>query len=127
MLELRPICEHCNVALPTESLEVRTCLFECTLCATCVEKILGNVCSNCGDRFVPRPVRSLKNWRGDNVLGAYPASTTVKHRPVDLKAHAQFAERVNVILQRNRSWPRLTKSGSCGLRSPSRRGRLLTP
>jgi hypothetical protein len=48
MLELRPTCEHCNQALPPNSIEARICTFECTLCAACVESVLGNVCPNCG-------------------------------------------------------------------------------
>ena len=50
-LALLPACEYCNKALPTDSLEARTCSFECTFCATCVEKVLGNVCPNCGGGF----------------------------------------------------------------------------
>ena len=97
MLELRPTCENCNVGLPPGSVNARICSFECTFCAACVEKILGNVCPNCGGGFVPRPVRSSKNWKADNFLGVYPASTKVKHRPVDLKAHTQFAAGLKTI------------------------------
>ena len=64
MLELRPTCEHCNVALLPESVEARICSFECRFCAACVEQILANVCPNCGGGFVPRPVRPAKNGRG---------------------------------------------------------------
>ena len=35
MLELRPSCEHCNKALPPDSLEARICSFECTFCVAC--------------------------------------------------------------------------------------------
>lgn len=48
MLELRPTCENCNKPLPPASLEARICTYECTFCATCVDKILDNVCPNCG-------------------------------------------------------------------------------
>ena len=88
MLELRPTCEHCNKALPPASLEARICSFECTFCAACVEGLLGNVCPNCGGGFAPRPVRPAANWKGSNGLERYPASLTVKHRPVDTAAHA---------------------------------------
>ena len=91
MLELRPTCEHCNKALPPRSLEARICSFECTFCATCVETILGGVCPNCGGGFVPRPIRPSTNWKGDNCLDKYPASTKVKHRPVDRAVHEAFA------------------------------------
>ncbi|HZC81393.1 MAG TPA: DUF1272 domain-containing protein [Nitrospiraceae bacterium] len=97
MLELRPTCEHCNVALPPDSLDARICPFECTFCAACVEKLLGNVCSNCGGGFVPRPIRPVENWKGDNFLAVYPASNKVRHSPVDPKAHTQLAERLKTI------------------------------
>jgi hypothetical protein len=90
MLELRPTCENCNKALPPSSVEARICTYECTFCAACVEK-LENVCPNCGGGFVPRPIRPANNWKGDNYLGKDPASTKIKHRPVDGAAHARFA------------------------------------
>ena len=92
MLELRPTCENCNKALPPAALDARICSFECTFCAACVDGVLGNVCPNCGGGFVPRPCRPATNWKGDNFLGRYPASTAVKHRPVDGPAHALFAQ-----------------------------------
>ena len=67
------------------------CSFECTFCAHCVNSVLGNVCPNCGGGFTPRPIRPARNWKGDNFLGRHPASTTPKHRPVDVAAHAAFA------------------------------------
>ena len=97
MLELRPSCEHCNKALPPDSLEARICSFECTFCAKCVETVLQNVCPNCGGGFVPRPIRPSRNRKGDNYLGRYPASTKVKHRPVDAAAHASFAATIRPI------------------------------
>ncbi len=89
MLELRPTCEHCNRALPPDSAEARICSFECTFCAACVA-LLGNVCPNCGGGFVPRPVRPARDLKGGNFLGTYPAGTVVRHRPVDVAAHAAF-------------------------------------
>jgi hypothetical protein len=102
MLELRPSCEHCKKALPPESTDARICSFECTFCAACVEQVLGNVCPNCGGGFVPRPVRPKRNWKGDNFLGAYPAGTKPKHRPVDLATHAQFAASLQQIAPEDR-------------------------
>lgn len=102
MLELRPTCEHCNKVLPPSSLEARICSFECTFCATCVTELLGNVCPNCGGGFVPRPIRPAKNWKGENFLGKYPASTTVKHRPVDLDAHQSFAAPIKDLAPEHR-------------------------
>jgi hypothetical protein len=91
MLELRPTCEHCNKALPPDSLEARICSYECTFCAACVEEVSKNVCPNCGGGFAPRPIRPSKNWKDDNFLGKDPASAQAKHRPVDPAAHARFA------------------------------------
>jgi uncharacterized protein len=92
MLELRPCCEHCAVALPPESLEARICSFECTFCVACAEGLLGNVCPNCGGGFVPRPVRPTRDWKCGNSLANYPGRTEPKHRPVDLDAHALLVQ-----------------------------------
>jgi hypothetical protein len=97
VLELRPTCEHCNRALPPDALDARICSYECTFCAACVETVLENVCPNCGGGFVPRPIRPSKNWKGDNFLGKDPASTTVKHRPVDLASHVRFAAVIKTV------------------------------
>ena len=102
MLELRPACEHCNKPLPPDSVEARICSYECTFCAACAENLLDNVCPNCGGGFVPRPVRPSKNWKGNNFLGKDPASTTIRHRPVDLQAHAQFSSAIRGILPERR-------------------------
>ena len=90
VLELRPTCEHCSKSLPPASLEARICSYECTFCATCVDRVLRNVCPNCGGGFVARPVRPAQNWKGDNYLGHDPASAKIKHRPVDASAHARL-------------------------------------
>jgi hypothetical protein len=95
MLELRPCCEHCAVALHPASLDARICSFECTFCASCAEGLLGNVCPNCGGGFVPRPVRPSHDWKGGNHLGGYPARTVPKLRPVDLEAHARLVQALN--------------------------------
>jgi hypothetical protein len=97
MLELRPTCEHCDRKLPPESAEAWICSYECTFCGDCVENVLRNVCPNCGGGFMPRPVRPARNWKGDNYLGKDPASTKVKHRPVDAVAHAAFAAPIKAI------------------------------
>ena len=90
MLELRPTCEHCNRSLPPDSAEARICSFECTFCAPCAEGVLLGTCPNCGGGFVPRPVRPARDLKGGNFLGKYPASTVVRHRPVDRESHAAF-------------------------------------
>jgi hypothetical protein len=97
MLELRPTCEHCNTPLPPDSPDARICSFECTFCAECVERVLGNVCPNCGGGFAPRPVRPANDWKGGNSLGTYPASTSVRHRPVDPAAHDRLSALIREI------------------------------
>ena len=92
MLELRPTCENCNKALPPASLQAMICTYECTFCSDCVENVIENVCPNCGGGFAPRPIRPVKNWKGDNYLGKDPASTVVRHRPVNRAAHLAFSE-----------------------------------
>lgn len=57
MLEIRPVCENCGKDLPNESTEAMICTFECTFCTDCVNKILFNVCPNCGGGFEKRPSR----------------------------------------------------------------------
>lgn len=91
MLELRPTCEHCNKALPPASTEAMICSYECTFCRTCVDEVLDNVCPNCGGGFCRRPNRPAHNLKGDNYVGKDPASTTVKHRPVNPDQHRPFA------------------------------------
>jgi hypothetical protein len=102
MLELRPTCEHCNRALPPDSTEARICTFECTFCAACVSDVLLDVCPNCGGGFERRPVRPRRNLRGDNDLTHHPASTTVRHRPVDGERHRAFAAAIAAIAAKDR-------------------------
>ncbi|MDY0974717.1 DUF1272 domain-containing protein [Massilia sp. CFBP9012] len=102
MLELRPNCEHGNVALPPASTEARICSYECTFCAACVDGVLLNVCPNCGGGFVPRPVRPARDWKNGNYLGNDPARTEPKLRPVDPAAHARFAEAIKDIASSDR-------------------------
>ena len=90
MLELRPNCECCDRDLPPQSARARICSFECTFCAHCANALLANVCPNCGGGFVPRPVRPAREWREGAYLGARPASSVVRHRPVDLQRHAKL-------------------------------------
>ena len=94
MLELRPTCENCNKPLPPDSTEAMICSFECTFCKSCVDEVLENVCPNCGGGFCRRPVRPKQNLRNENYLGKYPASTEVKHRPVNTEAHREFAMKI---------------------------------
>ncbi|MGY4827529.1 DUF1272 domain-containing protein [Sphaerotilaceae bacterium SBD11-9] len=97
MLELRPDCENCQKPLTPNATDAMICSFECTFCADCVNRVLANVCPNCGGGFCARPVRPARNWKGENYLGKYGARTEPKHRPVDAKAHAAFASSIHNI------------------------------
>ena len=102
MLELRPNCEHCNTPLPPAAMHARICSYECTFCAACVETVLLNVCPNCGGGFTARPIRPAVNRKGDNFLGKHPASTRVRHHPVDVAAHRLFAAAMRDIAPQDR-------------------------
>jgi hypothetical protein len=62
-----------------------------------VDTILHNVCPNCGGGFTQRPVRPAHNWKNNKFLGAHPARTEPKYRPVDPVAHAAFAAAIRDI------------------------------
>lgn len=87
MLELRPTCEHRSKPLPPSSTEAAICTFECTFCTRSAAEVLENVCPNCGGSFYPRPFRPAREWQGTANLVCHPASTTIKHRPVNMAAH----------------------------------------
>ena len=97
MLELRPTCEHCEVALPPDSTQARICSFECTFCATCVDRVLGNVCPNCGGGFEARPIRPAHTWKGQASLAHHPAGDKSRHRPVDPAVHAEFSAPIRSV------------------------------
>jgi len=91
-LELRPNCEYCDKDLPPASIEARICTYECTFCADCVDRILNNVCPNCGGGFVPRPIRPSKEWRPGLSLSTRPPSTKRVHLSYshdDIAAHSR--------------------------------------
>ena len=97
MLELRPTCEHCNRALPPESLDARICSYECTFCAACVEQELHDVCPNCGGGFETRPVRPTRSWRETTGLAVDPPGTRRRHTPYSVAAIAEFAAPIAAI------------------------------
>lgn len=82
-LELRPNCECCDRDLPPSSTSARICTFECTFCAECVDIQLLNVCPNCGGGFVPRPIRSTKEWR--------PGLSVIKRPPSTKRIHLSYS------------------------------------
>ncbi|PLW67081.1 DUF1272 domain-containing protein [Pseudohalioglobus lutimaris] len=98
MLEIRPTCENCNIALPPSSTDAMICSYECTFCKHCVDTVLENVCPNCGGGFCHRPVRPARNLRNDNYLGKHPASGVVVFKPVDVEQHRAFSSSVKQVL-----------------------------
>jgi len=102
MLELRPICENCAADLPPASPDARICSYECTFCRACVDRILENVCPNCGGGFVPRPIRPAQSWREGVSLSAQPPVQERKHRPVERAEQRTLIARVGAIAPERR-------------------------
>ena len=96
MLEMRPVCENCGKNLPNESREAMICTFECTFCADCVEKVLQNVCPNCGGGFERRPVRPKE------LLEKYPAKKEPLVKPVQMEKFAARLEAYRNIAPQDR-------------------------
>lgn len=57
-LEMRPVCEKCNAALPHEG-EAYICSYECSFCKSCTDAMHGT-CPNCGGELLRRPKRKGK-------------------------------------------------------------------
>jgi len=96
-LELRPNCEYCDKDLAPDAADARICSFECTFCADCVDRVLFNVCPNCGGGFVPRPIRPVTEWRPGLSLAKRPASAKRVHLSYDREEVARFAKVVRDI------------------------------
>ena len=102
MLELRPNCECCDKDLPPAALDARICSYECTFCAECAEKVLSNVCPNCGGGFVPRPIRPRNEWRPGVGLSTQPAATERRQLKYDRADIAEFSAGVRGIAPEGR-------------------------
>ncbi len=96
MLEIRPNCENCNKSLPPNSTEAMICSFECTWCTECNDKLLKNVCPNCGGGLVKRPVRPAEK------LIKYPQSYKEVYKPVNLDVFLPLRNKLKDILPENR-------------------------
>jgi hypothetical protein len=96
MLEIRPICENCSKALPNDSNEAMICTFECTYCRDCVEKVLFNVCPNCGGGLEKRPTRPSR------LLEKNPPQTEELLKPVEPEKFALLLEKYRNIDPRQR-------------------------
>jgi hypothetical protein len=97
MLQIRPNCECCDKDLPPDSAEARICTYECTFCADCVERVIHDVCPNCGGGFAPRPIRPKREHRPGVSLSKQPASTTRVHLKWDRSQLPGFIESVRTI------------------------------
>jgi hypothetical protein len=96
-LELRPNCEYCDKDLPANAVDARICTYECTFCADCIERILNNVCPNCGGGFAPRPIRPAREWRPGLSLAKRPASTKRVHLSYARDEIAAFVREIAAI------------------------------
>jgi hypothetical protein len=97
MLELRPNCECYDKDLPPNAVDARICSYECTFCAECVDKVLFNVCPNCGGGFAPRPIRPVRERRAGVCLAKRPASTGRVHLKRSPEEVAEFARQLRDI------------------------------
>ena len=102
MLELRPNCELCDKNLLPESKDACICTYECTFCSECVEKILNNVCPNCGGGFVPRPIRPQTERRPGVSLAHHPASTIRVNTKYSIEEIKEFVNSVKDIKPEDR-------------------------
>jgi len=97
MLELRPNCEYCDRDLPPDALDARICTYECTFCADCVERVLHDVCPNCGGGFAPRPIRPRTARRSGVGLVHHPAAAERHHLAWSEEELASFVASVRDI------------------------------
>ncbi|MBV9858598.1 MAG: DUF1272 domain-containing protein [Alphaproteobacteria bacterium] len=102
MLQLRPNCECCDAELPPDAADARICSYECTFCAACVERVLDNVCPNCGGGFTPRPVRPVTERRPGVCLAKQPASSERVRMKYTREQAAEFARAVRDIPPQHR-------------------------
>jgi hypothetical protein len=97
MLELRPNCELCDKDLPPEAPDARICSYECTFCTDCAERVLHDVCPNCGGGFQPRPVRPRHAWGEGTGLDHDPAGSMRRHTPYTPDELAAFVAEIREL------------------------------
>jgi hypothetical protein len=95
MLDLRPNCELCDRDLPPDAPDARICSYECTFCADCVERVLLDVCPNCGGGFIPRPIRPKQAWREGVGLAHDPPATKRRYPSYDPEEIRAFSARIH--------------------------------
>ena len=97
MLELRPNCELCDRDLPPDARDARICTYECTVCSDCAERVLCDVCPNCGGNFAPRPIRPRRSHRDGTGLAHDPPSTARRATKWSKPEIAQLVEKLKGI------------------------------
>jgi hypothetical protein len=97
MLELRPCCEARDRALPPNVIDARICPCECTCCARYVERLLGNVCPNCGGGLTPRPIWCAADYGQGTGLAHHPASRARAVKPIDSARKARLRYRLERV------------------------------
>jgi uncharacterized protein len=83
-------------------MEARICTFECTFCADCVDKVLHDVCPNCGGGFEKRPIRPGHEWRAGLSTIIRPPSTKRVHLSFTREEITEFSNRIRNIKPENR-------------------------
>ena len=102
MLEIRPNCECCDIDLPVDSALAYICSYECTFCKLCVDKVLSNVCPNCGGGFSKKPIRPAKECRKCGSVFIQKPSAERKHLKYTLDEVKAFGESIKNIEPHNR-------------------------
>ncbi len=102
MLQLRPNCEYCDTDLPADTPDAMICSYECTFCADCVDKVLHNVCPNCGGGFEKRPIRPERAHRTGTGLVNALASTRRVHLKHDRRDLVEFIDNLRNTLPQER-------------------------
>ncbi|WP_137994135.1 DUF1272 domain-containing protein [Streptomyces vilmorinianum] len=59
-LDMRTLCERCEITTLPVDAAARICTYECTFCVPCGEA-MDDICPNCGGELVPRPRRAVPN------------------------------------------------------------------
>jgi hypothetical protein len=62
-----------------------------------VDKVLGNVCPNCGGGFVPRPIRPAREWRPGVSLQQHPLSAKRRAIKYSREEVAAFSAKVRGV------------------------------
>ncbi len=86
-MEIRLNCENCDKLLPNGDNNAMICTFDCTFCAECVDKVLFNVCPNCGGGFEKRPTRPKQ------YLAKYPPSNEKILKPVNFEYFQEILDK----------------------------------